>query len=191
MKTMSNLTVITGCMKAGKTTHLIRTVTGLHKPYLAFYPSIDTRYGGGIVSHDALKITAIAIDPDKPFDILRHANISLAKIIAIDEAQFFKVHEFLTAVDMLLKEGKDLYIAGLETDFLARPFGAMPQLQELACKRGSLIRLFARCDICGGVANRTQRLVNDKPAKADDPLIVVGGADTYQARCENCYEIGA
>ena len=82
--------------------------------------------------------------------------------------------------------GIRVIIAGLDTDFRGQPFGAMPHLLSIA---EEVVKLHAICVVCGGDASRTQRLVNGQPARLDDPIILVGAQESYEARCRNCHEV--
>jgi len=106
-------------------------------------------------------------------------------VVAIDEAQFFD--------DMILKvcrdladEGRRVIVAGLDTDFRGNPFGPIPRLMATAER---VDKLHAICMVCGKPATRTQRLINNAPAHASDPVIVVGASEMYEARCREHHEV--
>jgi thymidine kinase len=108
------------------------------------------------------------------------------QIIALDEVQFFD-NGIAEVVRQLLSDGKKVIAAGLDLDFKAQPFGSMP---ELLCMADKVDKLSAICMKCGSeYANRTQRLVNGEPADVNSPLIMIGGDETYEARCTDCYEL--
>ena len=108
-----------------------------------------------------------------------------AHVIAIDEAQFLDagiVHVATT----LAERGRRVILAGTDTDFRGEPFGAMPQLMAVA----ELVdKLHAICVLCGAPASRNQRLISGKPAAYDSPTIMVGAADSYEARCRACHSV--
>ena len=106
-------------------------------------------------------------------------------MVAIDEAQFFD-DQLPYVCEHLAKKGKRVMIAGLDSDFRGEPFGIMPQLLTSA---EFVTKLTAVCVQCGAPATRTQRLVNGKPAKYDDPIILVGAAESYEARCRHCHDV--
>jgi len=106
-------------------------------------------------------------------------------VVGVDEAQFFD-DEIIQIVQLLAERGIRVIVAGLDTDFRAEPFGCMPAIMAMAEK---VDKLQAICMICGEPACRTQRLVNGKPARYDDPVIIVGAAEMYEARCRKHHEV--
>ena len=106
-------------------------------------------------------------------------------VVAIDEVQFFN-DEVVTISQMLADKGVRVIIAGLDTDFRGEPFGPMPTLMAKAEK---VDKLHAICVICGEEASRTQRLVDGNPAKYNDPVVIVGASELYQARCRRHHEV--
>lgn len=173
--------VICGSMFCGKTEELIRRVRRAiiaRQTIKVFKPRIDDRYGiQNITSHTGQSVEAIAVESSKA--ILELADGG-ATVIAIDEAQFFDMG--LVDVVQRLVDGHSLrvIVAGLDTDFRGEPFGPMPQLLSIA---EEVIKLHAICVVCGEEASRTQRLVDGKPAAYDDPTILVGAQESYEARC--------
>ena len=108
------------------------------------------------------------------------------EVVAIDELQFFDAN-ITKVISKLMDDGKKVIGTGLELDFKAEPFGAMP---ELLCLATSVDKLHAVCMKCGCEhATRTQRLIDGKPADKSSPLIMIGGDETYEARCVKCYEL--
>jgi thymidine kinase len=99
--------------------------------------------------------------------------------------QFFDAG-IIQAVELLAQRGLRVIVAGLDTDFRGEPFGSMPQLMSIA---EDVTKLHAICVVCGEEACRTQRLVNGKPAKYNDPIIMVGAAESYEARCRQHHEV--
>ncbi|MGB9880674.1 MAG: thymidine kinase, partial [Anaerolineae bacterium] len=119
-----------------------------------------------------------AIPIEKASDILKHLDPDTT-VIGIDEAQFFD-EAIVTLVQELANRGIRVIVAGLDTDFRGEPFGYMPILMAQAER---VDKLQAICMVCGEPACRTQRLVNGKPAHYNDPVIIVGASELYEARC--------
>jgi thymidine kinase len=185
-----SLDVISGCMFSGKTQELIRRLDQARyagSTIQAFKPALDDRYAlEAVASHREVRFPAIAV-PD--IAALRAQLRDDTRVIGIDEAQFFGP-EIVGLAEALADRGCHVIVAGLELDFLARPFGPMPLLAAYADR---LVKLQASCQYpgCGSrQATRTQRLVDGAPASADAPLVVIGGAATYQARCRHHHRIG-
>ena len=172
--------VICGPMFAGKSEELIRRVKTLsyaHQKIVAFKPAIDNRYDkSAIASHDGEKYQAFAIKSAE--DILPLVD-SDVQVVAIDEVQFFK-DSIVSICESLADRGVRVIVAGLDTDFRGEPFGVMPLLLARA---EFVTKLSAACTVCGCAATRTQRLVDGKPANYDDPIILVGAKESYEARC--------
>ena len=178
--------MICGSMFAGKSEELIRRVKRLEyakKNIKVFKPSIDNRYSDTeIVSHSKYKTKAINISCAK--DILQHIDDSTYAVI-VDEVQFLD-NDIVEIAESLANSGKRVILAGLDKDFKGEPFGVMPQLLARA---ESVTKLTAICSVCGMPATRTQRLVDGKPAKYDDPLILVGATESYEPRCRKCHKV--
>ena len=171
--------VIAGSMFSGKSEELIRR---LRRAQIAkqrvqiFKPGIDKRYAEDqIVSHSAMKI---------PSDNVKDSAELVARVkgdtevVGIDEAQFFDL-ELPNACIRLAMNGKRVIVAGLDQDYLGKPFEPMPQMLAIA---EYITKTLAICMVCGGPANHTQRLVASKER------VVVGGSGTYEARCRHCWE---
>jgi thymidine kinase len=179
--------LICGSMFSGKTEELLRRIRRAEiarRKVQIFKPLIDDRYGlkrvashSGIAREDALVIRNAA-------EILQHISDS-AEVIAIDEIQFFD-WTIADVASTLAGEGRRVIGAGLDQDFRGEPFGPMPLLLALAER---VDKLHAICVVCGAEASRTQRLINGRPARYDDPVILVGGSESYEARCRNCHEV--
>lgn len=180
------LEVISGCMFAGKTEELIRRIRVLEyakKKIAIFKPKIDDRYDiDNIVSHAGSSIQCFAIG--KAREIFDHIDDSF-DVIAIDEVQFFD-DEIVEICDYYADHGKRVMVAGLDMDFRGVPFSVMPQLFTLA---EFVTKLTAVCTVCGAPATRSQRLINGQPAKYDDPIILVGASEQYEARCRHCHQV--
>jgi thymidine kinase len=181
-----SIEVITGSMFSGKTDELIRRLrraTIARQKVQVFKPAIDIRYAEQkVTSHAGNDYDAIPIRCSA--DIL-HLLDSQATVIAIDEAQFFD-QEISSVVQTLANQGLRVIIAGLDTDFRGEPFGPMPVLMSQA---EHVDKLHAICMVCGEDACRTQRLVNGRPAHYNEPVVVVGASEMYEARCRNHHEV--
>lgn len=175
---------IVGPMFAGKTEELIRRVKRMEyakKKYQIFKPSIDNRYSiGEIVSHNKKSMQAINID--KSTEIRKHLKADTQAIV-IDEVQFFD-DNILEEIKNFASEGYRVICGGLDTDFRGEPFGIISPLLALA---EDVTKLTAICTCCGNLATKTQRIINGKPAYYDDPIILVGEKESYEARCRNCH----
>ena len=106
-------------------------------------------------------------------------------VVGIDEAQFLD-EEIVPIVRALADRGVRVIIAGLDQDFRGEPFGCMPLLMAFAER---VEKLQAICMVCGEGGTRTQRLVNGKPARYDDPVVIVGAAEMYEARCRKHHQV--
>lgn len=172
--------IITGPMFAGKSEELIRrlrTLSYAHKKIVSFKPAIDDRYDKTkIASHDGEMFDAYAIKSAK--DIYQFVN-DKTEVVAIDEVQFFGT-EVSDIIEDLADKGMRVICAGLDLDFRGEPFGPMPTLLSRA---EFVTKLSAACTVCGCAATRTQRLIDGNPANYDDPVILVGAKESYQARC--------
>lgn len=181
-----SIEVITGSMFCGKTDELIRRLrraTIARQKVQVFKPVIDTRYAvEKVTSHAGSEFDA------QPVQTAREILQRLAKdttVVGIDEAQFFD-DEILSITQKLADQGLRVIIAGLDTDFRGEPFGPLPFLMA---KAEVVDKLHAICMVCGEAASRTQRLVNGKPANYDDPVVIVGAAELYEARCRKHHEV--
>jgi thymidine kinase len=178
--------VICGSMFCGKTEELIRRSRRavIAKQQLqVFKPNIDDRYSiQHVTSHNGQNIDAQPIQTAR--EIISQLLPSTT-VVAIDEVQFFD-SQIVRVVEELANRGLRVILAGLDTDFRAEPFGSMPSLMSLA---EDVTKLHAICVVCGEEASRTQRLVNGKPAHYNDPIILVGAHETYEARCREHHEV--
>lgn len=171
--------VITGSMFSGKSEELIRR---LRRAQIArqkvqiFKPAIDQRYSSQhIVSHSEMKIASRAVKSAN--EILAAVEID-TDVVGIDEGQFFD-HDLVRVANILANQGKRVIIAGLDMDYLGRPFEPMPLLLAVA---EDITKTRAICVRCGGPAAYTQRLI------ASRERVVVGAADAYEARCRGCFD---
>ncbi|WP_172632706.1 MULTISPECIES: thymidine kinase [Thermoanaerobacter] len=178
--------VIVGPMFSGKSEELIRRIKRAQiakQKVQVFKPAIDDRYSiDKVVSHNGTNINAISVV--KAFEIIELLEED-TEVIAIDEIQFFD-HSIVDVVREIADLGKRVICAGLDMDFRGEPFGPTPDVMAIA---ESVDKLTAICVKCGNPATRTQRLINGKPAKYDDPIILVGAHETYEARCRKCHEV--
>lgn len=178
--------VIAGSMFSGKSEELIRRINRARiakQRVQVFKHSIDDRYAvDQVVSHDGAKAEAIKVNKAK--DILKYLDHD-AVVITIDEVQFFD-REIVDVCVKLADQGKRVIVAGLDQDFRGEPFGPTPALMAVA---EFVDKMQAICMICGNPATRTQRLINGKPASYDDPVILVGAKESYEARCRKCHEV--
>ncbi len=171
--------VIAGPMFSGKSEELIRRVTryGIARvPVQVFKPAIDTRYAKAeVVSHSNLSTAAVPVADSQ--ELLRSVE-DRTVVVGIDEGQFFD--EGLLDVAMLLAgAGKQLIVAGLDLDYLGRPFEPIPSLMLRA---EYVTKTLAVCHRCGGPGLFTQRVIQS------DELVVLGATDSYEARCRRCYD---
>lgn len=176
---MGWIEAICGPMFSGKSEEIIRRVRRAEiarQRVQVFKPVIDERYATDeIVSHSAMRVRAERVLHAR--EILPRVD-PRTQVVAIDEAQFF-ADELVGVVETLANAGKRVIVAGLDQDYLGRPFEPMPQLLALA---EEITKTLAICVRCGNPAIRTQRLV------AKEERIVVGGAHDYEARCRQCFE---
>lgn len=174
--------VITGCMFAGKTEELIRRINTLkyaNKNIVVIKPKVDNRYSDDeVVSHAGKSVKSLVVSSS--LEILDHVDAS-TDVIAIDEVQFFDENIVLVCEHFAL-QGKRVMVAGLDMDFRGEPFGVIPKLMTTA---EFVTKLTAVCTQCGAPATRTQRLVNGSPASYDDPIVLIGASESYEARCRH------
>lgn len=178
--------VISGCMFAGKTEELIRRIKVLeiaHKKVLVFKPQIDNRYSDTkVVSHAGSSVESFVIA--KPCEIFDYLSDD-TEVVAIDEVQFFD-DSICDVANELADRRLRVMCAGLDMDFRGEPFGPMPKLITQA---EFVTKLTAVCHKCGAPATRTQRIIDGHPASFDDPTILVGASESYEARCRHCHEV--
>ncbi len=169
--------VICGSMFSGKTEELIRRLKRARIANLKveiFKPKIDTRYDEfNIVSHDESMILSTPIDNSQTILLLA----SGVDVIGIDEAQFFD-DQLPDVCDQLALRGSRVIVAGLDMDFMARPFGQMP---NLLARADFITKLHAICVKCGNIANYSYRI------DAQGPQMMLGEKDVYEPRCRHCY----
>ena len=178
---------ICGSMFSGKSEELLRRIKRgviAKQKVLLFKPSIDNRYDENRVStHNGNSYDTISIE--KSSDILNFVKDTKYDIIGIDEIQFFD-NDIVKIINKLADDGIRVIVAGLDMDFKAEPFHPMPEIMAIS---EMVTKLHAVCNKCGKEASRSQRLINGKPAKYDDPVVVIGASESYEARCRHCHEI--
>jgi thymidine kinase len=174
-------------MFCGKTEELIRRVRRAkiaRQKVQVFKPAIDTRYAKReVMSHNGMQVNAVPVENVTQLQTLIDQDTT---VVALDEMQFFD-DAVLTLCDELAAQGMRVIVAGLDMDFRGEPFGPMPALMARAER---VDKLQAICVVCGGPASRTQRLIDGRPAAYDDPIILVGASEVYEARCRGCHKVG-
>ncbi|MCL4845377.1 MAG: thymidine kinase [Acidobacteria bacterium] len=171
--------VITGSMFSGKSEELIRR---LRRAQIArqkvqiFKPGIDDRFGDDhITSHSEMRIPSENVSTSR--ELLERVRPE-TEVVGIDEGQFFDV-ELPAVCNTLADQGRRVLVAGLDQDYLGKPFEPMPQLLAIA---EYITKTLAICVVCGSPANHTQRLV------ASSERVLVGASGTYEARCRACFD---
>ena len=212
---MSPIEIETGPMFSGKTSELLDQadrllVAGetLGVDFLVFNHSSDTRYGKNVIgSHGHVSLEAVAANSSKDifdaiFEIDSQGQISLKRdrellsTVFVDEAQFFdnnlpSVVEFIDRYYRdVLGQGINIFCAGLDMDFRGEPFEPMPKLLAIASKVNKFTAVCKECPK-GSPRNAqyTQRLINGEPADYNDPIILVGAAESYTARCQKHHQV--
>jgi len=189
---MGRLEVITGCMFSGKTEELLRRIERVRIAKLRFAlfkPVTDARYRtDSIMTHYGREFPAVRL----PTDISIYADLRSAidsddldrcVVVGFDEGNFFS-SGFISLCNELVARGKRVIVAGLDLTYQEKPFGPMPTLMALA---DELVKLTAICTRCGGVATRSRRLISAGALPGDDPEILVGGVNCYEANCRDCF----
>lgn len=171
--------VITGSMFSGKSEELIRRLRRVQiarQRVQVFKPLVDNRFSEDhIVSHSDMRLASENVADAA--ELLARVRPD-TEVIGIDEGQFFDAH--LPAVcNALAGGGKRVIVAGLDQDYLGRPFEPMPQLLAIA---EYITKTLAICVVCGGPANHTQRLV------VSSDRVLVGASGLYEARCRHCFD---
>lgn len=184
--TQGSIEVICGSMFSGKTDELIRRLvraTIAKQKVQVFKPAIDIRYAvEKVASHTGSTFDAMPIERSADIRTKLEKDVT---VVGIDEAQFFDA-EVVVVAQELAARGIRVLVAGLDMDFRGEPFGSMPQIMAEA---EDVTKLHAICMVCGGDASRTQRLVNGKPARYDEPIVIVGASELYEARCRLHHEV--
>ncbi|MEO8294474.1 MAG: thymidine kinase [Gemmatimonadota bacterium] len=182
-----SIEIICGVMFSGKSEELIRRVRRgviARRRIQVFKSHLDARHMGlfSVASHDGTEFEATPVDvAAEIFRLVRPES----EIVAVDEVQFLD-NGIVEVANALATRGVRLILAGTDTDFRGEPFGPMGALMAVAEK---VDKLNAICVVCGDLACRNQRLVNGRPARYDSPTIMVGGRESYEARCRHCHRV--
>lgn len=184
--TSGQIELICGSMFSGKTEELIRRIRRAviaKQKVQVFKPAVDSRYHvQRVTSHNGIDFDAFPVTLAKDIETNLEPDTT---VVAIDEVQFFD-EGVIEVCEALAEKGHRVICAGLDMDFRGIPFGPMPQLMARA---EQVRKLHAICVICGNEASRTQRLLDGRPASLDDPVVLVGAAEVYEARCRECHEV--
>jgi thymidine kinase len=178
--------LICGSMFSGKSEEMIRRLRRAEiarQKVQVFKPKLDDRYEAEKVSsHSGYHFGATVVESAADIERLLEDD---TEVVGIDEVQFFDWH-IAELCDRLANEGRRVILAGLDMDFRGEPFGPMPLLMAQA---EVVDKLQAICIVCGAPASRTQRLIDGHPANYDDPVIMVGASEVYEARCRRHHEV--
>lgn len=170
--------VVCGSMFSGKTEELIRRLKRAQiarQSVALFKPAMDTRYAeDAVVSHDATAMSSEVVHAPDQIQLL----VGDANVVGVDEAQFFGI-ELVNVVERLARDGRRVIIAGLDQDYLGRPFEPVPSLMAVA---EHVTKLHAVCVRCGAPANHSQRIVGEAAR------VLVGEKEAYEPRCRRCFE---
>lgn len=181
-----SLTVVCGSMFAGKSEELIRRARRAlyaKKRVQVFKPTIDTRYDEAmVVTHMGVRHDA---QPVRSVQELRRATRPDTEAVFVEEVQFFG-DEIVDWAVGLADRGVEVVLAGLDQDFRRRPFGPMAELLAVA---DEVVKLRAICMKCGAPASHTYRTIDGRPAHVDDPVILIGATEVYEARCRTCFRL--
>lgn len=185
---LGSIEVICGPMFSGKTEELIRRLRRAmiaRQRVIVYKPAIDNRFDlTAVVSHSQHRIQSVPVNGS--FQLQAHlASLPHATVVGIDEAQFFDT-ELVSIVENAALRGLRVIVAGLDQDYLGRPFGPMPSLLAIA---DTVLKQTAVCLLCGLPATKTQRVFHGPKSAnpAEDQQILVGATDSYEARCRGCY----
>ncbi len=186
MKHSGWIELICGSMFSGKSEELIRRVRRTQfarQKAAVFKPLLDNRYSEeAVVSHNGTSVIAKPVAHST--EIFKHVTPDM-EVIAVDEAQFFD-DEIIQVAQHLANSGHRVILAGLDLDFRGEPFGPMPALMAVS---EMVTKLQAVCAVCGSPASRNQRLIDGKPARYDEPIILVGASESYEPRCRHHHEV--
>jgi thymidine kinase len=176
-RTTGWIEVVCGSMFSGKTEELIRRLkrARIARQRVEIYkPSTDTRYSEDeVVSHDETAIASTPVHTASQILLL----VSDADVVGIDEGQFFD-DELVNVCQQLARQGKRVIVAGLDQDYLGKPFDPMPKLMAVA---EYVTKLHAVCVVCGTPANHSQRIT------ANDEHVLLGARESYEPRCRQCF----
>lgn len=185
-KPLGKITVVCGSMFAGKSEELIRLARRAlyaKRKVQVFKPKIDDRFDQTmVVTHMGVRHEAVAVEGVSD---LRTKLDPQTQTVLIEEAQFFDESIVDLAVE-LADKGTEVVLAGLDQDFRRKPFGPMAALLAVA---DDVVKLRAICMKCGAPASHTYRTVDGRPAREDDPIVLIGATESYEARCRRCYRL--
>ena len=181
--------VITGSMFSGKTEELLRRLRRAEiagQSVAAFTPAIDDRYGEATLgSHAGRTWEATVIDTTAEGVSKIPSYLNGEDVVAVDEANFFP-GELVEVCQELADDDRRVVVSGTDQTYRGEPFEPIPQLMAVA----EYVEKFqAICTQCGEPATRNQRLIEGEPAHYDDPTIMVGAEESYEARCRNCHVV--
>jgi len=181
--------VITGSMFSGKTEELLRRLRRAEiagQEVAAFTPAIDDRYGEATLgSHAGRTWEATVVETTADGVEAIPDDLNGEQVVAIDEANFFP-GDLVAVCQELAADGRRVVVSGTDQTFRGEPFDPIPQLMAVA----EYVEKFrAICTQCGEPATRNQRLIEGEPAHYDDPTIMVGAEESYEARCRNCHVV--
>ena len=181
-----SIEMICGSMFCGKTEELIRRARRAQiakQKVLVFKPALDDRYEvENLASHNGVSFAAVSV---ADASAILEAVDADTDVVIVDEVQFFD-DGIIGICNTLADAGKRVIVAGLDNNFRGEPFGPVPALMAQA---DIIDKLHAICVVCGAPATRTQRLLDGRPASYDDPIIMVGASEVYEARCRRCHEV--
>jgi thymidine kinase len=181
--------VITGSMFSGKTEELLRRLRRAEiagQEVAVFKPQLDDRYGETTIGSHAgrqWEASVVPAEGEGVWDITD--DLDGEKVVAVDEANFFS-QTLVDVCDHLAADGRRVLVSGTDLTFRGEPFEPLPQLMANA---EYVDKLRAICSVCGEPATRNQRLIEGDPAHVDDPTILVGAEESYEARCRNCHTL--
>ncbi len=181
--------VVTGSMFSGKTEELLRRLRRAEiagQAVHAFKPAVDDRYGDAAVgSHAGRRWDATVLDADADVTEQMFDVLDGEEVVAVDEANFFRP-DLVDACETLAADGRRVIASGLDQTYRGEPFEPVAELIAIA---EYVEKLRAICSVCGEPATRTQRLIDDEPAHVDDPTVLVGAEESYEARCRSCHVV--
>lgn len=180
---MGELQVVCGPMFSGKSEELMRRLRRSQiagKNTILISPQIDSRNKDRVVSHNGTIMLCVKAANSR--QVLHWSDDY--DVVGIDEVQFFGPS--IITVVLYIARDRTVIVSGLDTNYRFEPFGVVPDLMAYAEK---VDKLSAICNKCGLEATKTQRLIDGEPAPMSGPEILIGGLETYEARCRDCFEI--
>lgn len=184
--TKGSIELVCGSMFSGKTEELIRRIRRAiiaKQKVQVFKPAIDKRFHvQQVTSHNGIGVDAYPVASSSE---IHHHLDPQTTVVAIDEVQFFD-DGIIEICETLADRGVRVICAGLDMDFRGEPFGPMP---EIMARAEDVLKLHAICVKCGDEASRTQRLIDGHPAAYNDPIVLVGASEVYEARCRECHAV--